>query len=378
MAVVMITTTVFSSCIKDEEKNKECDIEEAWVDETFSAIFYESGSLKEIVSSTQQTIEFEVRSLLSLPTDIPVHFKLTPGATITPENGSIQDFSKGPVTYTVTSEDGQWKRVYKVEFIESRMPTSTLSFENARTITKETNSNSYHEFFELNDGKELNCWASGNEGAVMTKYKCKPEDMPTYQAEAGYKGKCVCMNTQSAGFLGEAAEKPIAAGNLFMGKFNVNSVLTAPLKATRFGISYTREPVRIKGYYKYKAGKDFTDKKMKIIKDRVDEADIYAVFYYNKDDNGESYYLYGDDVSDEKLKANPRVYKTARVKSLPATDEWKPFEMFFEGKAIDAEQLKKGNYNLALVFSSSKNGASFEGAIGSTLYIDEVDIIFDK
>jgi len=375
MTVAMTSLTVMTSCIKDEEPNKECDIVEAWVDETYNSLFYDVKENKEMVSSTQQTIEFEVRSLISLPKDIAVQFKLTPGATITPASGSKQDFTQGPVTYTVTSEDGQWTKQYKVTFIESNMPTSTLSFENVRTITK--GSNSYHEFYELDNDKTINCWASGNEGAIMVKYNSKSEDQPTYQSEAGYKGKCVCMNTQSAGELGALFGKPIAAGNLFLGKFIVDEVFT-PLKTTRFGITYTREPIRIKGYYKYQPGKEFTDAKQKVLKDRVDEADIYAVFYYNKNEKGESYYLYGDDVSDEKLKANPLVFKTARVKSLPATNEWKPFEMFFEGKDINEEDLKKGNYSLALVFSSSKNGAAFEGAIGSTLYIDEVDIIFDK
>ncbi len=375
MTAAMTSLTVMTSCIKDEEPNKECDIVEAWVDETYNSLFYDVKENKEIVSSTQQTIEFEVRSLLSLPNDIAVQFKLTPGATINPANGSKQDFTQGPVTYTVTSEDGQWTKQYKVTFIESNMPTSTLSFENARTITK--GSNSYHEFYELDNDNTLNCWASGNEGAIMVKNNSKPEGQPTYQAEAGYKGKCVCMNTQSAGDLGALFGKPIAAGNLFMGKFIVDEVFT-PLKTTRFGITYTREPIRIKGYYKYQPGKEFTNAKQKVLNDRVDEADIYAVFYYNKNEKGESYYLYGDDVSDEKLKANPLVFKTARVKSLPATNEWKPFEMFFEGKDINEEDLTKGNYSLALVFSSSKNGAAFEGAIGSTLYVDEVDIIFDK
>ena len=41
-------------------------------------------------------------------------FRLTPGATISPESGSLQDFSKGAVTYTVTSEDGKWTRTYTV------------------------------------------------------------------------------------------------------------------------------------------------------------------------------------------------------------------------------------------------------------------------
>jgi hypothetical protein len=53
--------------------------------------------------------------------------------------------------------------------------------------------------------------------------------------------------------------------------------------------------------------------------------------------------------------------------------------MFFEDVApVDQKKLKEYGYNLALVFSSSKEGASFCGAIGSTLYIDEVVISLEK
>ena len=51
--------------------------------------------------------------------------------------------------------------------------------------------------------------------------------------------------------------------------------------------------------------------------------------------------------------------------------------MTFDGSVpIDATLLANQGYNLAMVFSSSKTGDKFEGAIGSTLYIDKVSITF--
>ena len=44
------------------------------------------------------------------------------------------------------------------------------------------------------------------------------------------------------------------------------------------------------------------------------------------------------------------------------------------GKSIDSDKLEKGIYKLAIVFSSSVDGGKFEGAVGSTLYIDKVVI----
>ena len=70
----------------------------------------------------------------------------------------------------------------------------------------------------------------------------------------GKEGAGVCLNTQSAGMMGEWMKKPIAAGGLFLGKFIIDYVLTGALKATKFGIPISKEPLRITGWYKYKRG----------------------------------------------------------------------------------------------------------------------------
>jgi hypothetical protein len=82
--------------------------------------------------------------------------------------------------------------------------------------------------------------------------------------------------------------------------------------------------------------------------------------------------LHGDDVL-----SSPYIVRKAQAASLPATDEWQQFEMTFEGTTpIDATLLANRGYNLALVFSSSKTGDTFEGAVGSTLCVDKVEVSF--
>ena len=59
-------------------------------------------------------------------------------------------------------------------------------------------------------------------------------------------------------------------------------------------------------------------------------------------------------------------------------DQWTPFNLSFKaqnGKEINETELQKGKYKLGIVFSSSVDGAYFRGAVGSTLYIDEVELI---
>ena len=332
---------VLSSCIKDELMNAECDILNAWVEgDQYKENFYEASQMRmENISSAEKEIIFTVRSLISLPKEMPVFFDVTPGATIEPASGTVQDFTKGPVVYTVTSQDGAWKRQYTVSFREASLPTFVYSFENFNTVKSETNY--YHEFYEIDhDGTPIYLWATGNSGAVLIKKDSQPEDQPTYSMVNGYKGRGVCLNTQGTGQLGEYMKKPIAAGNLFMGKFIFDNLLFNPLQTTQFGYVIDREPVRITGYYKYHPNKVF---------------------------------LYGDDVL-----TSPYIVSKAQVESLPPTDEWTRFEMFFEGEDADNAMVAEKAYNLTIVFSSSKDGAAFEGAIGSELCIDEVEISFEK
>ena len=331
------------SCIKDEAPNNECDIESAWVE----------GA--------------ELEKLFYKPA---------------PASGSLQDFTKGPVTYTVTSEDRQWNRTYKVAFTEPILPKSKFSYEYADTAEGGIFiMNKYHRFYELDEnGEKLRFWASGNPGFALSLFSgAGPKQFPTYRTENGFEGNGVRLQTMYTGDFGKDMGKPIAAGNLFLGRFILDQAMMDPLKATEFGVQWDRDPLRITGYYKYKPGSKYTNAAMEVIPDCIDEASIYAVFYNNIDPDGNLYFLYGDDVADlDKIIDNPQVYKVARVSSLPPTDQWTRFEMFFEGRDVPEEAVANKNCNLAIVFSSSKSGAQFEGAIGSTLYIDEVEVSYEK
>ena len=368
--LLALLVLLFTGCIKDEPQNMECDILEAWVEgDALSQHFIQATDMRlSDVPSSQEQLTFIVRQRAALP-PMAVHFRLSPGATVTPADGSLQDFSRGPVVYTVTSEDGQWHRSYTIDFREATLPSSHHDFED---FELSGNGKYYLWYDRADDGTKEDIWASGNEGFMIAKPNAPATDYPTVPDADGYDGYCVRLTTRSTGSWGKTFKKPIAAGNFFLGSFDSRFALTNTLKTTNMGIVYTKEPVRVTGYYKYQPGEVFTDKDFHEVSTRIDEPTIHAALYLNHDEQGNTVMLHGDDV-----RTSPYIVRRAEVASMPPTSEWRRFEMTFEGTTpIDAELLANRGYNLSLVFSSSKTGDAFEGAVGSTLFIDKVEITF--
>ena len=131
--------------------------------------------------------------------------------------------------------------------------------------------------------------------------------------------------------------------------------------------------MRVSGWYKYRPGEVFTNQNMEEVPGRVDKAHIYAVFYRNQDAQGNPVVLDGTNVLSSEY-----IVSSAHLVGLPATDEWTHFEMTFEGGTADPAVLANMGYSFTVVFSSSKDGDLFEGAVGSTLYVDEVRVEFQE
>ena len=376
------STLSLTSCFKDEPLNAECDIEQAYIHPgpLLKLWFANAADTLVNVQSDQDKIEFTMRSLANLSRQAP-EFRLTPGATIQPESGSVHDFSKGPVTYVVTSEDKQWTRTYQVSIKKGQTSMSNefeFEFENAYL------NKGYYNWKENWNGEELDIWATGNPGFKISNSSAKPEEYPTTMTEDGYQGKGVKLTTQRTSKLADMVKKPIAAGNLFIGQFDATDALRDAMKATKFGrpFSFSSKPLKLEGWYKYQAGEKFTDKEMKEL-DRKDYGTIYAVLYENIDEKGNQVVLYGDNVqSSKQIVALALVGETHDDNGKVAignTPEWHHFSVDFDyqsyGKTIDPLKLKSGGYSLAIVCSSSSDGANFLGAVGSTLWVDSFKLI---
>lgn len=363
IAGIMLCLAV-TSCIQNEALNVEAAIDGC------------SGS--DIQQCLIDPNEFTVQLYASRaadPSKININFNLPAGASIVPVQRFTEDGintynfkDENPRLFKVTSEDGAFSATYTIRLWQTEMPF-TYDFE---TLSSD---NPYHKFTEDNPSSgtiirrlEL---ASGNPGFELTKMAKAPDGYPTVQVNGGVDGgKCVKLETKDTGSFGSMVKMYIAAGNLFIGSFEVGQALSGnAMKATHFGFPFFYYPLRLEGWYKYKAGPTFSSKG-KPVEGRKDECDIYGVLY-ETDDNVQ--FLDGST-----SLYSPNIVALARnIKELPETDIWKQFNFKFEpqnGKSIDPDKLGKGIYKLAIVFSSSVDGAKFEGAVGSTLYIDKVTI----
>lgn len=346
-----------SSCIKPEAPNAEADILTCEV---------EKDLLFRNPIVTNEEVVITVNAWTDV-TQLAPKFTLTEGATMEPASGTVLDFTT-PQKYTLTSEDGKWHKTYVVTVkrpSNEEQPVWTYSFEGLIDKPTPDESSHYPVLAELDaEGKAVIEWANGNFGAIISQ-----SPFYTTQEEHGFKGKAAKMETLSAGELGKMFGKPIAAGSIFLGEFDVASMLLDSSAATHFGIPFYQTPYLFEGYYKYKPGKEVTDAASKVVEGAVDTFSIYAIFYETTD---KVQWLDGKTaLTSEQLVA------VAEVTEKKISDEWVKFSIPFvmkEGKKIDHEQLKAGKYNISIVASSSAKGAFFEGAVGSTLWVDELQI----
>lgn len=345
---------LFTSCIKEEELDTNADILEAYIPEEY---------LKTDPIITNNSVEFRVKSNVDI-TNIAPTFVLSPFATIDPVNGVARDYSTVQ-TSVVTAQDPRWKKVYSITFNVDELST-TYNFNHAELTDKDR----YYRFYTIgSNGDKIYDWASGNSGYVTVAGNKTPDEYPTTIAEGRTGGYAAKMQTVYTSSFAAATGNPIAAGNLFLGSFKTNLLNT--LKSTKFGLPYSGAlPKSVRTYYKYKAGKEVRNEHFEIVPGALDTFDIYAILFESR---AKDNYQYGDhNFQDPRNVAIARVSAADRLE----TSNWReinfPFKLV-EGKTFDPNK----EYVLAIVMSSSINGAHFTGALGSTLIVDDIELIYN-
>ena len=261
--------------------------------------------------------------------------------------------------FYIAAEDPNTKGYFKI-YVE-RMASIDTKF----TFTKWNASGKYFE----PEG-----WATSNTAATFLMGMKDDDGNPFYPAntpypisQSGNNAKIITVYTKGYNTLIPA----ITAGSLFLGKFSTN--LTNTLKSTQFGVPYSKKPVTFKGTYQYTAGpkylqvKSITENKVEVeeVAGKTDQCALTVVLY--------EVTSYDETLDGTNLQTADNIVARAAITNETTTG-FVSFEepiTYRPGKSFDASK----KYKLAVVCSSSVDGAAFKGAPDSELLIQSLEIV---
>lgn len=300
-------------------------------------------------------------------------FAYSEKATCVLQSGVAIDFSSDVVIMIVAENGTSVEYVVKTP---ARVTTSVLAFgfEGWESVAGSFLSYAYDK------PKPTEVLATSTEGVAMLKImQVSLTEMPVSKstdAKSGsYAAKLVTLDTSSKT---SSLIPALTAGSLYTGTFELNLTEGVDrLAATKFGVPYDKEPLYLKGWYKYIPGEKFINgegatkpEEVKVVEGAIDECSIMAVLYETTlDEKGNNIPLTGHDIN-----TSDRRVAVAQLADGSAKADWESFKIPFqnlEGKKYEAGK----DYQIAIVCSSSKKGDLFVGAGGSTLFIDDLEVI---
>lgn len=216
------------------------------------------------------------------------------------------------------------------------------------------------------DGEDM-FWDSGNEGAsTLGRNITLPDETYKHSGKYSAKLKSQVIVTQ------------FAAGNIFIGKylktemdgFTGHGVLG-------FGRSFTSRPKALRGYIRYESG--VVDKGGNMIS--KGQQDIGIIYIALTSGDGESY----DDGSTWSciVRTKNQKYFDKNATNIIAYGE-QTWENSTSGNGmieftipIDYRKLDEVPNRIVLVAAASKFGDYFQGSSGSTMWLDDVELIYE-
>lgn len=170
----------------------------------------------------------------------------------------------------------------------------------------------------------------------------------------------------------------LAAASIYTGKFN--SLVGANGAKIDFGQPFSSRPISLKGWYQYKP--EVIDDEKKEVgssgvlkKGDTDQCSIYIILAKgtHQVNNTDTKTL----LTAENVKADDNFIAYGELpadQSVSTNGKWKEFNIPLKYKE---DQFGEKPTHLIIVCSSSKYGDYFTGAVGSTLYLDDFELVYD-
>lgn len=329
------------------------------------------GNIKEIVLSNQSGIATITPDSLLVTVEIPGGVDLT---AITIETLEISSFastnkSQGDLlnlenedTIQITAEDGSVYNWTIRAFVASETPQLNNWDLNSWYMTA-------NNYYEPGEDASSTIWGTGNPGTqLLSLLATVPEDL----GDSNLAAKMITLDT---GALAGAFGIPIAAGSLFTGYFNSDNIeIDDPEAAIDFGTPFSGRPIKLRFKYSYVPGPENKNKDGELLA-YEDACDIYALLEIRQ--SGEIQRLatawFRSDLTQEDLTSKEVEFNYGEL------DDSFPDYMFPVNQDFVSDELAQFGLptHITFVASSSFDGAIFSGAIGSTLIIDDIEMVYE-
>ena len=311
-----------------------------------------------VIDEANATITFKAEEGGDVSALVPT-IEVSAGATVTPASGSTVSFTSGSATFTVVAEDGTSK-------------TYTVSCSMGSLIQYDFETWATPEGAMYPEVVNPEGWATCNDAVALIKNLGSlggityTGEYPVRQTTDAHSGSTAAMlesvDTQGGNIFGQTIPK-VTAGSMFLGTFNALAAMADPMATTEFGILYDKKPVKVSGYYKYTPGAEFYNAAGELQADQKDACAISAVLYEVESED--------ETLNGSTIYTSDKIVAMASFSSGETVAEYTPFELNLEYvKDYDASKT----YKFAVIFSASADGAAYNAAVGSTLYIDDVTI----
>lgn len=321
--------------------------------------------MQPVVDEGTKTITFMVSETAEneqLKALVPT-IEVSENATITPGSNVAQDFSNGKtVKYTVEAEDGTTV-VYSAS-IKDFGNCDSFGFEDwEKGVEDQSEDMTFYEPIG---------WATCSPAVQLLKALSKYNGgYPVYHTEDAYAGGKAAVlesvDTKGGEFWGQKIPK-VTAASIFLGKFDATAAISGSAMATtKFGVAYAKQPVQVKGYYKYTPGKEFYDSDGQLVEGKIDECSMSAVLYEVVNDD--------ETLDGSNIYTSDKIVAQAMFKSSETVTEYTPFEINLK-YVKDYDPAKK--YKFTIILSASADGAAYNAAVGSKLIVDDVVVVNKK
>lgn len=215
-------------------------------------------------------------------------------------------------------------------------------------------------------GANNGVWDTANEGLDLGNYNItKPE------TSSVVKGTAAKLESDYVSIFGV---KKFAAGNIYTGDFV--KVTTSPMGADlNWGIKFDARPIAMKGYYKYTPQNiTHTDGAHSYLMGQKDKCQIQVALTSPMSGSGTYYYYVSSGNNDfvDFSSSNSTIIAHNVIETSETISSYRTFTLPFGYRNINT----KPTY-IIITCCSSYLGDYFTGGDGSTMWVDEFELIYD-